>query len=96
MTIGCFFDILTYVCHNFPIMQTQRTTLRLDPVLKKRVHKLATEQNCSMQSICTVALQQYLDVAARQTAKKILFHTHDLGTQLNNLTRDDYYDDPVR
>ena len=77
-------------------MQIQRTTLRLDPVLKKRVLQLAAEQNCSMQSICNVALQRYLDTTARKKAKKIVFKTYDFGTQLDNLTRDDYYDDPVR
>ncbi len=76
-------------------MQVQRTTLRLEPNLKKQVLALAAEQNTSMQAICNLALRNYLKTVAQKTATKILFKTHDLGTQLENLTRDDYYDDSV-
>lgn len=76
-------------------MQVQRTTLRLEPTLKKQVFALAAEQNTSMQAICNQALRNYIKTAAQKTATKILFKTHDLGTQFDNLTRDDYYDDSV-
>lgn len=76
-------------------MQIQRTTLRLEPNLKKQVLKLAAERNTTMQAICNLALRKYLKTTAQKKAEKIIFKTHDLGTQLDNLTRDDFYDDPV-
>jgi len=77
-------------------MQTLiRTTLRLTPDLKKRAQSLAVEKNTTMQAICNVALREYLDAATKQKAKKIIFQAHNLGVDLDNLTRDDYYDEPT-
>ncbi len=88
------FDILTYICHNVPMQTTARTTMRIEPNLKDQIQRLAQKQNMSMQALCNLALRQYIDVASKKRAKKIVFHSHDLGVPLDNLNRDDIYDDP--
>jgi len=75
-------------------MQLQRTTLRLNPNLKKAAHRIAIEENTTLQSIFNRALQDYLQKKARTKAKKIVFKTHDLGAPLDNLTRDTIYNNP--
>jgi len=75
-------------------MQLIRTTLRLKENLKKRAEKKAFEENATLQDIFNRALEQYLDQQAKRQAKKIIFKTHDLGKDLDNLTRDDFYPDP--
>ena len=40
-------------------------------------------------------LEDYYTKAAKQKACRLVFHTHDLGAPLDNLTRDDYYSEAV-
>ena len=75
-------------------MQLVRTTLRLDRNLKKSAEMLALKNDQSFQEVLNQALAQYLIKMAKNEAKKLVFHTHDFGVPLDNLTRDDYYDDP--
>lgn len=75
-------------------MQLQRTTLRLKSYLKKAAEEKALEENTSLQEIFNQALAAYLETDAKNKAKKIVFRTHDLGVNLDNLTRSNYYDDP--
>ena len=75
-------------------MQLIRTTLRITERLKKDAQRKALEENISLQEIFNRALERYLDDEGRREAKKIIFKTHSLGKPLDNLTRDDYYQDP--
>lgn len=75
-------------------MQLIRTTLRLKQDLKKKAERKALEENTSLQAIFNEALETYLDQQAKRKAKKIIFKTHDLGKDLDNLTRDDFYPEP--
>ena len=75
-------------------MKLTRTTLRIKTYLKKQAEKMALEEDKSLQDIFNLALEEYLLQKARRKAKKLVFHTHDLGIRLNNLTRDDMYDTP--
>lgn len=71
-----------------------RTTLRIEQNLKKEADKLALEQDTTLQNIFNKALKTYLAKDAKKQAKKIVFKTHNLGVNLDNLTRDDFYPDP--
>ena len=75
-------------------MQLVRTTLRLDPRLKKEAERKAFEANITFQELFNRALEEYLDKKARVKAKKIVFKTHNLGEALDNLTRRNYYPKP--
>ncbi len=75
-------------------MQLIRTTLRLKEDLKKRAERKALDEDTSLQAIFNQALEAYLDQQAKRTAKKIIFKTYNLGKDLDNLTRDDFYPDP--
>jgi hypothetical protein len=75
-------------------MQLIRTTIRLNDQLKKIAEYKALEENTSLQEIVNNALALYLDMANKKEAKKIIFKTHHLGATLDNLTRDNYYQDP--
>jgi hypothetical protein len=72
-------------------MSTIRTTLRLEPELKHAAEKQAIENGTTLQKLFNDALDQYLNTRAKTKAKKIVFHTHDLGKALDNLHRSDYY-----
>ncbi len=72
-------------------MDMIRTTLRLDPRLKKDAEKQAIENGTTLQALFNDALEVYLNNKAKTKAKKIVFHTHDLGEPLDNLSRGDYY-----
>lgn len=72
-------------------MNTIRTTLRLAPELKRAAEKQAIESGTTLQALFNNALDQYLNANAKAKAKKIVFHTHDLGEALDNLRRGDYY-----
>lgn len=76
-------------------MQLIRTTLRLRSDLKKAVERKALEEETSFQAFVHRALEDYLTKAATHKARRLVFHTHDLGVPLDNLTRDDYYPDPA-
>lgn len=75
-------------------MQQVRTTLRLRKDLKKQADDMAHAQETTLQAIFNKALENYLNQEDKKEAKKIVFKTHDLGVALDNLTRDDYYDEP--
>ena len=79
---------------NLQYMHLIRTTLRLKEHLKKRAERKAIDENTSLQEIFNRALDQYLEKDAKKQAKKIIFKTHDLGVNLDNLRREDYYPDP--
>ena len=75
-------------------MKLIRTTLRLKTNLKKQAEKLAFEEEKSLQEIFNLALEKYLKNKAGRKAKRLIFHAHDLGVPLDNLTRDDIYETP--
>lgn len=75
-------------------MQLIRTTIRLDQHLKKFAEQKALEENSSLQEVVNNALERYLENEGKKEAKKIIFKTHHLGKALDNLTRNDYYQDP--
>ena len=75
-------------------MQLVRTTIRLNSQLKKFAERKALEDDISLQKIVNIALEKYLEDEGKKEAKKIIFKTHHLGKPLDNLTRDDYYQDP--
>lgn len=75
-------------------MQLIRTTLRLKSDLKRAAEKHAVHEDTTLQNIFNDALEEYLKGKAEKNAKQLIFKTHDLGTPLDNLTRDDYYDTP--
>lgn len=76
-------------------MQLVRTTLKLRKDLKKEAERKAWEDDTTLQELFNKALENYLYKQARKEAKKIVFKTHHLGEPLDNLTRDDYYQDPT-
>lgn len=77
-------------------MQQQiRTTLRLRKDLKKQADDMAHAQETTLQDIFNKALESYLNQEAKKKAKRIVFKTHNLGKELDNLTRDDIYGDSV-
>lgn len=71
-----------------------RTTLRLKANLKKTAQEKALQDDVTLQEVFNTALEDYLKRDAKKQAKKIIFKSYDLGVALDNLTRDDYYDDP--
>lgn len=71
-----------------------RTTLRINEDLKKQAEKKALQDDVTLQKIFENALAEYLQNDAKRQAKKIIFKTHNLGTALDNLTRDDFYPNP--
>jgi hypothetical protein len=75
-------------------MQLVRTTLRIKKDLKKEAEMLALKKDQSFQELLNQALAQYLTKEAKIEAKKIVFHTHDFGVPIDNLTRDDIYGEP--
>lgn len=72
-------------------MNLTRTTLRINTDLKRAAEKRAAATDTTLQAVFNEALGQYLDNKAKQSAQKIVFHTHDLGKPLDNLKRSDYY-----
>lgn len=75
-------------------MQLVRTTIRLNSQLKKFAEMKAIEEHSSLQEIVNNALEKFLQTEGKKEAKKIVFKTHHLGNALDNLTRDDYYQNP--
>jgi len=74
-------------------MDLTRTTIRLNPALKKEIHSRALEENTTFQEFVERSLRETLKKKAVKRAKKLVFYSHDLGVPLDNLTRDDFYDD---
>jgi len=74
-------------------MQLQRTTVRLEPILKKELEAKAFELNLTFQDIFTQALKNYLHQKNKAKAQKIVFLTQPLGKKLVNLTREELYAD---
>ena len=75
-------------------MQLERTTLRLDKDLKKAAQMQALDEGTTLQAIHNRALEEFLGKKTQKKARKIVFHTHDMGEHLDNLTRDDFYPGP--
>ena len=73
-------------------MNTQRTTLRLDPFLKKAAQTRAIEEGISMQELFSRALKAFINTKPKKKTG-IKFYSHDLGEPLDNLTREDFYAD---
>jgi len=71
-----------------------RTSLRIKAQLKKSAEKMAVEEKTTLQDIFNRALDNYLHQKAKKHAKKIVFKAHNLGSALDNLTRDDFYSEP--
>jgi len=74
-------------------MLLTRTSLRLEPELTKTAKLLAVHRRISFQSLVNQALREYVNKQTTSPKHKITFTSHDLGTPLDNLTRDDFYDD---
>lgn len=74
-------------------MKRTRTTVRLNPNLKKAATKKAVELDISFQKLLSLALKQYLQAKNQDKAKKIVFKSKDLGAPLDELTREDIYAD---
>lgn len=74
-------------------MNLQRTTVRLEPTLKKAAERKALELDITFQDLFSEALRQYLQKKAFTKAKKLVFHTQSLGTPLDNVSREDLYAD---
>lgn len=77
-------------------MQLVRTTIRLRPDIKRATERKALEEETTFQALVHRALSEYLMSSARRKAARFVFHTHDLGVPLDNLTRDDFYAGLVR
>jgi len=75
-------------------MHLTRTTVRLRTDLKNDAEKLALTRNTTLQDVFNQALESYLRECSQHKARQIVFKTVDLGVPLDNLTRDDYYDEP--
>ena len=75
-------------------MNLIRTTLRLNPALKRAAEERAAAEDTTLQAIFNDALEQYLDTRMKADARRIVFRTHDLGEPLDNLKRGDYYPEP--
>lgn len=73
-------------------MQLTRTTIRLYTPLKKAAEKMALEQDTTFQEILNKALDEFLKKSNTKKAEKLTFQTFNLGANLDNLTRDDFYD----
>lgn len=71
-----------------------RTTLRLRADLKKAAEKLAVDHDLTLQEVFNQALEKYIKKAGKKDSGEIIFLSQDLGVPLDNLTREDYYDDP--
>lgn len=69
-----------------------RTTLRLQPQLKKLAQKKALEKNLTLQEIFNQALAEYLRKDFKEKARKLIVKTHNLGVPLDDLKRGDYYE----
>ncbi len=74
-------------------MKLARTTVRLNPQLKKEATKRAIEMDISFQKLLSLALKQYLKTKNKENAKQIVFMSKDIGSPLDNLTREDIYAD---
>lgn len=77
-------------------MDLARTTIRIPLALKKQAHQLALEENTSLQELVNVGLRFLIEQKAKRKAKKIVFHSRNLGVALDNLTRDDFYADGLK
>ena len=76
------------------IEKMENYIVELEEHLKKSAERKGLEENKSLQEILNRALERYLEEEGKKEAKKIIFKTHRLGVDLDNLTRDDYYQDP--
>jgi hypothetical protein len=74
-------------------MELIRTTIRLEPVLKKSAEMKAVELDMSFQELCAQALAEFLDKSAQEKATKLTFLAQPLGEPLDHLTREDLYAD---
>lgn len=72
-------------------MTNTRTTVKLITSLKKAAEKVAIEEDTTLQHIINIALEQYFVNRSKQSTKKFIIPTYDLGKPLDNLTRDDFY-----
>lgn len=76
------------------IMELVRTTLRLKKNLKLAAQRIAFEERTTLQAVLNAALLEYIAGRKLKSQKKIKIKSFNLGASLDNLTRDDYYDDP--
>jgi len=74
-------------------MELVRTSLRLNKKTKINTEKKAAEMGITMQTAVNNALDHYLDSLARKKSQDIVFHDKEIDERLDNLTRDDYYED---
>jgi hypothetical protein len=74
-------------------MNLTRTTVRLEPTLKKAAELKALELDMTFQDLFTQALKTYLDKTNKKKAQKLIFMSQPMGAPLDNLTREDLYAD---
>lgn len=74
-------------------MKLVRTSLRLEAPLKKEAEVLAASENITLQQVMNDSLRSYLNDRTKKRARKIVFQAQDLGVNVDNLTREDYYVD---
>lgn len=86
---------MTYICQfdSMTCMNLIRTSLRIEAPLKKGAEELALRNNITLQKVMNDSLRAYLSGQAQKKAKKIVFQSRDLGINVDNLTREDYYAD---
>lgn len=74
-------------------MQLTRTTVRLNPTIKKAAQTKAIDMNVSLQDLFNKALENYLQQLAEKKAEKLVFHSQDMRVKLDKLSREDIYAD---
>jgi len=74
-------------------MHLIRTTVRLNPPLKKAAEMKALELNITFQALLERAVEKYLQYESSQKAKKLVFKSRSMGSPLDDLTREDIYAD---
>ncbi len=74
-------------------MQLIRTTIRLPQQMKTAVEITAIKQRTTFQPIVTQAISQYMQKNTTKNLKKIKFMSKNLGSSLDNLTREEIYAD---
>ena len=75
-------------------MQLIRTTVRIKKTVKKDVEKIAFEEDTTFQNLLNKALEELIVKKAKKKATIHFIPKHNLGVNLDNLTRDDIYGDP--
>ena len=74
-------------------MQLTRTTVRLQPQIKKAAERKALELDISFQALLEKAVEAYLYQESQHKAHQLVFHDKKMGVPLDQLDREDIYAD---